>query len=138
MKYFVLVLMILNFANAHKINLFITNENNTIQVYSYFASGTASKNCELIIKHNDKIILKDTLDEKGKYNYSPTFKNIEVIVDATGGHKASEKLEIANIHNENLKEHIQKEEKNKYINIVIGLFLIGVSFLFLKKIKGKK
>jgi len=138
MKYVLILLFIFNFANAHKLNLFITtNDNNSIEIYSYFASGSACKHCEVIIKNNDKIILKDSLDNKGKYNYKSEYKNIEVIVDATGGHKASEKLQIANIHNENLKDHIKSEEKSKYINIIIGLFLIVLIFLFLKKIKKK-
>jgi len=138
MKYIFLLFLLFNFGNAHKINLFVTNKSDTLEIYSYFASGSACKHCELIIKNDDKIILKDILDEKGKYNYTPTFKNIEVIVDATGGHKVSEKIEIVNIKNEDIKEHVQKEEKNKYINILIGLFLIVIIFVLLKKMKGKK
>ena len=137
MRYILILLFIFNFVDAHKLNLFITNENNTIEIYSYFASGSGCKHCQLIIKNNDKIILKDILDKNGKYNYMPEYKNIEVIVDAKGGHMASEKLQIENIHNENLKDHIRNEEKNKYINIIIGLFLIAFIFLFLKKMKNK-
>ncbi len=135
MRYLFVLFLLFNFSNAHKINLFITNENDTLDIYSYFANGAPCKNCELIIKNEDKIILKDSLNDEGKYQYKPTFKNIEVIVDATGGHKASEKLEIANIHNEDLKEHLIKEENKKDINILLGLLLIFIIFFLLKKFK---
>ena len=135
MRYLFLLFLLFNFSNAHKINLFITNENDTLDIYSYFASGAPCKNCEIIIKNENQIILKDTLNDKGKYQYKPKNKTIEVIVDATGGHKASERLEIANIHNEDFNEHIKKEENKKYTNILLGLFLIFVLFFLLKKIK---
>jgi nickel transport protein len=135
MRYLFVLFLLFNFSNAHKINLFITNENDTLDIYSYFANGAPCKNCELIIKNEDKIILKDSLNDEGKYQYKSTFKNIEVIVDATGGHKASEKLEIANIHNEDLKEHLNKEENKKYTNILLGLLLIFIIFFLLKKTK---
>jgi len=135
MKYIFLLFLLFHYSYAHKINLFILNENENVEIYSYFASGTACKHCQLIIKNKDKFILKDVLDDKGKYTYKPTHKNIEVIVDAAGGHQASEKIEISNIQNEDLKEHIEKEQDTKNRNIFIGLILIGLIFFFLKKVK---
>lgn len=135
MRYLFLLFLLFNFSNAHKINLFITNENDTIDIYSYFASGAACKNCELIIKNDDKIILEDRLNDEGKYQYKATCKNIEVIVDATGGHRASEKIEVANIKNEDIKKHINDEQNKEHINILIGLLLIFVIFFILKKFK---
>jgi len=61
---------------AHKVNLFIVSENDTIDIYSYFANGNPCKNCKLIIKNDNTIILEDTLDNKGKYNYKTKYKNI--------------------------------------------------------------
>ena len=97
MKYLFLSLLFLNFSYAHKINLFITNENDDLQIYSYFASGMACKNCKLIIKNEEKIVLQDVLNSEGKYTYKRTFKNVEIIVDASSGHIVSEKIEVSNI-----------------------------------------
>lgn len=135
MKYLLLFLLFLDFSYAHKINLFITNENDKLEIYSYFASGNACKNCKLIIKNDQKIVLEDTLNVEGKYSYTPTFKNLEIIVDASGGHIISEKIEVLNIKKEDLKEHLNKEENQKYLNIFIGLFLIFVIFFLLKRFK---
>ena len=121
MKYLFLVLVFFNFSFAHKINLFITNENNSLEIYSYFASGASCKKCNLIIKNEDKIILEDTLNDEGKYTYKTNFKNIEVIVDASGGHIASEKVQVTNIKHEDLKEHIKEENNQKYLKIFIVL-----------------
>lgn len=135
MKYIFLFCLIFNFSYAHKINLFVTNENEKLEIYSYFANGKACKNCKLIIKNEEKIVLEDVLNNEGKYSYKPTFKNLEIIVDATSGHIASEKIEVSNIKNEDLKEHLKNEEKDKYQNIFIGLVLIFLMFFLLKRFK---
>ena len=133
MKYLFLFLLFLNFSYAHKINLFITNENDDLQIYSYFASGMACKNCRLIIKNEEKIVLQDVLNSEGKYTYKPTFKNVEIIVDASSGHIVSEKIEVSNIKNEKLNQHLKKEEDKKYLNILIGLVLLFLIFSLLKR-----
>lgn len=135
MKYLFLLILFFNFSFAHKINLFITTEDTNLEIYSYFANGAACKRCKLIIKNEDKIILEDILNEEGKYKYKPTFKNIEVIIDATGGHIAKEKIEVTNIKIEALKEHIKEEDNKKNLNIIIGLILIFFIFFFLKRFK---
>lgn len=135
MKYLFLLVLFFNFSFAHKINLFITNEDENLEIYSYFASGAPCKKCKLIIKNEDKIILEDVLNDEGKYSYKPTFKDIEVTIDASGGHIAKEKLEVTNIKFEDIKEHVKKEDNKKYLNILIGLVLIFLFFLFLKRLK---
>ncbi len=135
MRYLLVLFLVFSFSNAHKINLFISEENGTLDIYSYFASGTACKNCQLIIKNGNKIVLDDVLNAEGKYQYKSPYKNIEVIVDATGGHRAVEKVELENIQKEDIKTHIQKEENKEHINILIGLILIFLIFFILKKFR---
>lgn len=135
MKYIFLFCLIFNFSYAHKINLFVTNENDTLEIYSYFASGNPCKSCKLLIKNEDKIILEDVLNEEGRYIYRPTVDTIEIVVDASGGHIAKEKLVLSNIKQENLQTHIKEEENKKYFNILLGLTLIFLVFLVLKKVK---
>ncbi len=135
MKYLLLLALIVSFSFAHKINLFVTNENDNLEIYSYFASGSACKNCKLIIKNDEKIVLEDVLNSDGKYSYKPTFKNLEIVVDATGGHIASEKIEVSNIKKEDLTEHKKEENRGENINILIALVLIFLIFFLLKKFK---
>ena len=76
-----------------------------------------------------------SLNDEGKYTYKANFKNIEVIVDASGGHIASEKVQVTNIKHEDLKEHIKEENNQKYLKIFIGLGLIFLIFFLLKRFK---
>lgn len=137
MRYLVLFFLFFSFSNAHKVNLFISEENGILDIYSYFANGTPCKNCQIIIKDGDKIILDDSLNEEGKYLYTLEVRQIEVVVDAQGGHIAKEKVEVENLKKEDIKEHLKKEKNTEYIKIIIGLTLIFLIFLILKKVKRK-
>lgn len=135
MKYFILLFLLCSFSYAHKVNLFITNEKDKIEIYSYFASGTACKNCRLIIENNKKVILEDVLNDEGKYSFISKYKDIEIIVDASGGHIAKESLSLEHIKNEDLKTHLKNEEEKKYLDIFIGLVIIALIFFLLKRFK---
>lgn len=135
MKYFFLVAIFISFSFAHKLNLFVTNENDNLEIYSYFASGAPCKNCKLIIKSDEKTIIEDVLNDEGKFNYKPINKNIEVIVDATGGHIATEKVEVSNVKSEDIKDHKKEENKSENIRILIAFGLMFLIFFLLKKFK---
>ena len=138
MRYFLLLALFISFSFAHKINLFVTNEENGVNIYSYFASGNPCINCKLIIKNGENIILEDKLDVNGKYLYSSKYKDIQVTIDASGGHIAKQDIVVENIKNESLQTHLKEEKENEYIKILISLFLIVVIFYVLKIIKRKK
>ncbi len=135
MKYILLLVLFVSCSFAHKLNLFVTNENDSLEIYSYFASGAPCKNCKLIIKSDEKTILEDVLNDEGKYNYKPTIKNFEVVVDATSGHIASEKVEVENVKAQDIQEHKKEEKKVENINILIALVLIFLIFFLLKRFK---
>ena len=138
MRYFLLLALFISFSFAHKINLFVTNEENGVNIYSYFANGNPCINCKLIIKNGENIILEDKLDVNGKYLYSSKYKDIQVTIDASGGHIAKQDIVVENIKNESLQNHLKKEEDDKHIKILISLFLIAGIFYALKKLKRKK
>lgn len=116
----------------------MTNEENGVNIYSYFASGDPCKNCKLIIRNGENIILEDTLDEKGKYLFPSKYKEIEITIDASSGHIVKQDVVVENIKNESLQNHLKKEEDEQYIKILISLFLIAGIFYALKKLKRKK
>ena len=135
MKYLFVLILFTNFANAHKVNLFIKNEQNIIDIYSYFANGSACKKCTIIIKNRDKIIIHDELNNLGEYQYKSKFKSLEVIVDASGGHKVSENIRIDSLESENLQTHLKNETFINNIKIMLGIILIFGIFYILKKFK---
>ena len=138
MRYFLLLALFISFLFAHKINLFVTNEENGVNIYSYFANGNPCINCKLLIKNGENIILEDKLDVNGKYLYSSKYKDIQVTIDASGGHIAKQDIVVENIKNESLQTHLKEEKENEYIKILISLVLIGLIFYVLKIVKRKK
>ncbi|WP_294965878.1 hypothetical protein [Sulfurimonas sp.] len=135
MKHLLFVSFLISLCFAHKVNLFISNEGENIEIYSYFANGTACKNCTLLIKNDEKIILEDKLNKEGIYNYKSEYKNIEVIVDASGGHIVKKSFYISQIKHEDIKEYKQKEQEDKYLKIILGLFILLIFFYILKRFK---
>ena len=138
MKIVFLFLLITSSLFAHKINLFVTNEENGVNIYSYFANGNPCINCKLIIKNGENIVLEDKLDVNGKYLYSSKYKDIQVTIDASGGHIAKQDIVVENIKNESLQTHLKEEKENEHIKILISLVLIGLIFYVLKIVKRKK
>ena len=138
MKIIFLFLLIVSSLFAHKINLFMTNEENGVNIFSYFASGDPCINCKLIIKNGENILLEDKLDANGKYLYSSKYKDIQVTIDASGGHIAKQDIVVENIKNESLQTHLKEEKENEHIKILISLVLIGAIFYVLKILKRKK
>lgn len=138
MRYFILLALFINFSFAHKINLFVTNEENGVNIYSYFASGNPCINCKLIIKNGENVVLEDKLDVNGKYLYSSKYKDIQVTIDASGGHIVKQDIVVENIKNESLQTHLKEEKENEHIKILISLVLMGLIFYVLKIIKRKK
>ena len=138
MRYFLLLALFISFSFAHKINLFVTNEENGVNIYSYFANGNPCINCKLLIKNGENIVLEDNLDANGKYLYSSKYKDIQVTIDASGGHIAKQDIVVENIKNESLQTHLKEEKENEHIKILISLVLIGAIFYVLKIVKRKK
>ena len=138
MKKIFLFLLITSSLFAHKINLFVTNEENSVNIYSYFASGDPCINCKLIIKNGENIVLEDKLDTNGKYLYNSKYKDIQVTINASGGHIVKQDIELENIKNESLQTHLKDEQENEHIKILISLILIGLIFYVLKIVKRKK
>lgn len=138
MKKIFLFLLITSSLFAHKINLFVTNEENSVNIYSYFASGDPCINCKLIIKNGENIVLEDKLATNGKYLYNSKYKDIQVTIDASGGHIVKQDIELENIKNESLQTHLKDEQENEHIKILISLILIGLIFYVLKIVKRKK
>lgn len=135
MKYLFLLFFLITFSFAHKVNLFITNENEKLEIYSYFANGAPCINCEFTIKSEDKVIFEDKLNREGIFLYKPTKQNIEITVDAAGGHIAQQKVTVDNIKHEDIKEHLKEEKSIEYIKIILGLGLIFLLFFLLKRFK---
>lgn len=120
---------------AHKVNLFITHEDNKVEIYSYFASGDACKGCKLIIKHGNDAIVNAQLNEEGKYQFISSYASLNITVDASSGHLVSKDIVLDLLPQKNLTEVLKKEKHNQYINMGLSLLLIALFFYLLKRVK---
>jgi hypothetical protein len=134
-KYLFFILIFTSSLFAHKVNLFVTQEKNRVDIYAYFASGDACKGCKILIKQNDIILLEDTLNEEGKYQYEAKENIFTIIIDASSGHLVEKELTLNTLPKENLEEVIKKESSNQMLNIILSFVLMGVFFYGLKRIK---
>ena len=134
MKILVLFAFLFSFICAHKLNIFLIEENENIIVSSYFASGSYCKNCKVEIYNLKNELIKEGITNKnGEYVFSKTDESLNIKVEAIGGHAAFEKFEISKEHEKKNKE--VKTTKDSLIESFIAILLIAGIFLFLKKIK---
>lgn len=120
---------------AHKVNLFVTHENNNVDIYSYFASGDACKGCKLIIKNGNKTVLEDQLNDEGKYQFVSAYSSLNITVDASSGHLVSKEIVLDALPQKNLEEVLKEEKQSQYFNIGLSLVLIALFFYGLKRVK---
>lgn len=134
MRILFLSMVLINVLLAHKLNLFLFEEKNSIYISSYFASGTPCKNCKVNI-YNDKkeLIRSSKTDKKGEYIIKEVEKKISIKVEAIGGHAIKKDFELKNIKSR--KEIKENKPENNFVKSIISVLLIILIFLFLKRIK---
>lgn len=120
---------------AHKVNLFVTHENNNVEIYSYFASGDACKGCKVTVKSDNKIVAEDRLNEEGKYQFISSYPALNITVDASSGHLISKDILLETVPKEKLEEVLKEEKQNQYLNMGLSLVLIALFFYGLKRVR---
>lgn len=143
------------FSFAHKLNLFLVEEDNKVYVNAYFASGAFCKNCKIEIFDENKNLLEESVtDISGEFIISKTKPFLYVKVEASGGHAKLKSIKLKNkiVNNKNdlktdalikenkrLKREIEvlnkKLEENELIKMIFALFVIAGIFFILKRIK---
>lgn len=158
MKIILTILLFANFLFAHKLNLFLNQEDNKVYVSSYFASGSFCKNCDISVKDEKGNLLQDgKTDLNGEFVISNLSNEIFVEVKTAEGHGAtsslkiekveedlkksvnSKELEVLKEENGRLKSEIKalkaKESQNELIKMIFALLVIVGIFFILKRIK---
>lgn len=138
MKKFIFLLLFSSLLFAHKINLFVNVDKSKVEIYSYFPDGQACMECNILIKHDNKLILKDKLNKQGKYDFISKYEEIEIIIDASSGHLIKEYIKLNLEENQDLEKHLKKQKKKEYLNILFALILILIFFYLLKSFKRFK
>lgn len=160
MKIFLFLILFITLTFAHKLNIFLSQENNEVYVSAYFASGAVCKNCEVEVKdEKNKVLIKSKTDEKGEFIIKNLSSKVFVKVEALGGHGASASIDIAKVikdkkleetnldvkfkilkdENQKLKTKIklleEKINQNELLKIFFALLVIVGIFFVLKRVK---
>lgn len=142
MKISLLLFLLLNSLFAHKLNIFLIQENEDVIISSYFASGSYCKNCKVEIYNlKDELIEKAKTNKKGEYLIKKPKESLRIKVEAIGGHAAFASFEVSTNANINKKVKTKHEEikiksfKDSLIQSFIAILLIMGIFLLLKKNK---
>ncbi len=156
MKTIALIFIISSSLFAHKLNIFISQENQVLYVNAYFASGKPCQKCQVEVLNAQNLLLsKGITNAKGDFEIKKFEKNISVSVDAGSGHKqvrefvaqmnhSSQKNELQLVRqlreeNARLKREIELlKEKSSLVEIgkiLLALMVIGGIFFALKRVK---
>jgi len=86
-------------ALAHKVSLFAYVDNGKIYTESYFADGKPVKNGKVLVYDSRKqLLLEGVTDKAGLFSFDiPKIDNLNIVIDATMGHRNSFKLKKAEV-----------------------------------------
>lgn len=134
MRIVLLSIVLMNILFAHKLNLFLYQEKNSIYISSYFASGSPCKNCKVNIYNKEKeLITSSETDKNGEFIIKKLEPKLIINVEAIGGHAIEKEFELKSVKLKQDTEDIKPE--NSYLESIIAIFLIILIFLFLKRVK---
>ncbi|MFO7716570.1 carboxypeptidase regulatory-like domain-containing protein [Desulfosarcina sp.] len=89
-----MILLLSGTALAHKVNLFVYAEGGKIYTESYFPDGKPVEGGKVLVYDSqDQLILEGVTDKTGLFNFDiPKIDDLNIVIDATMGHKNSFKL----------------------------------------------
>jgi len=96
----ILVLFLSNgTALAHKVNLFAYVDGGKIYTESYFADGKPVKEGTVMVYDSrKKLLLQGATDQEGLFSFDiPKMDDLNIVIDASMGHRNSFKLEKAEV-----------------------------------------
>ena len=133
-------------AFAHKVNIFAYVEGDTVYTESYFPDGKKVEGGRVeVYDSRGKKLLEGTTDDEGQFNFRPPRKDdLEIIINASMGHRSSYTLSADEFSVSGRKEIMEKrakleQEKVSHREVIGGIGYIfgiaGIIFYFLSKKK---
>jgi nickel transport protein len=86
-------------ALAHKVNLFAYVERGVVYTESYFPDGAPVAGGRVLVYDGGKsLLLEGTTDSKGGFSFAlPKVDDLEIVIDASMGHRNSYRLKRADV-----------------------------------------
>ena len=116
---------------AHKLNLFVFEEDNEVIASTYFASGTFCNGCKIKVYDNkNKFLEEGVTNKKGEYIVKTLKPKLIIKAEALGGHGAKTEFEV-----KNLKEEKPELKDYNLLQSLIAISLLILIFMALKRVK---
>ncbi len=132
------LLLFATFGFAHKLNVFALYEGQTLQVSSYFASGSGCRECDVTVTDTQgKVLATGRTDKNGEFDTPLSPVAVKITVDAGSGHMGETSLS-PQTPPRSIKKQKSDYDHAKYLKIVAGLAIIGVGFLLARRFLGKR
>ena len=95
----VVTLMLSGTALAHKVNLFAYAEAGKVYTESYFPDGSPVEGGKVLVYDSqNNLLLEGATDKKGLFSFAvPKVDDLNIVIEATMGHKNSFKLKKAEV-----------------------------------------
>jgi len=95
----VVVFLFSETALAHKVNLFAYAQGGKIYTESYFPDGRPVEGGKVLVyDSNDKLLLEGMTDKEGLFSFDiPKVDDLNIVIEATMGHKNSFKLKKSEV-----------------------------------------
>ena len=159
MRVILFVFLCLSSVYAHKLSIFLQQEEDKVYLSAYFASGAFCKTCKVeVLNKNKKLIQTGVTDTKGEFEITNLDFSLDSLiyvgVDAGSGHMVQKSIKILKVkkeettskelivlkeENKRLKREIELlKEKNSFSDIfkmVFALLVIAGIFFVLKRVK---
>ena len=122
----VLLLIILAAAalEAHKLSLFVTDENGTLYIRSYFTRSAPCRECAVTIAGaNGAAIAELATDENGATSIAVSSSKVVVCVDGGSGHFATHEYALTGRGTE-----AEEPNEHRLVKILAALALIALFF----------
>ncbi|MDR1977022.1 MAG: hypothetical protein LBQ18_08565 [Campylobacteraceae bacterium] len=135
-KIVLLTILMLGTLSAHKLSVFVYDDNGTLFIQSYFTKSSPCKNCEIIVKDtNDNEIAKLFTNDEGKASMDASQDEVVISVDGGMGHFQQTKYALKSL----TKEDAQNLPSDMpWYNALIAFLIMAVIFGLLWFFKRKK
>ena len=134
----------IEFADAHRVNLFAWVEGDTVYVESKFSSGKYVNAGKITVTGpKGSVLIKATTDENGKFSFkAPRKTELKIVLEAGTGHRAEWTIADHEIETQAAGQKPASGKDTTVKNIIIGLgFIFGltaVTAYFRKRKKSTK
>ncbi|GHV03521.1 hypothetical protein AGMMS50229_02920 [Campylobacterota bacterium] len=124
MRFLLLLVLVASALEAHKLSLFVTDEDGTLFVRSYFTRSAPCRECAVTIASVDGATLHELkTDENGAASIAVSALEVVVSVDGGSGHFAKQEYTLSD-------RGAKAEEPNEHrlVKILSALALIALFF----------